>query len=150
MALFRVADALARKQRRPARLRHVSLRSEPKTGCHPASTKAEQIAALVYASFCGTVRSLFHSILHPSLRTRPSDAQTCLDALAGPPSRPLPNCCFRPSQKSLNFLAIYQFGVLVLLPRGSFTRTHFGSTSRTVKLRYLARKKLPLLPPRLP
>lgn len=31
--------------------------------------------------------------------------------------------------------ATWQFGVLVL-PRGSFTRTHFGSTSRTVKLRY--------------
>lgn len=73
-------------------------------GCHPASTKAEQIAALVYASFCGTVRSLFHPILHPSLRTRPSDAQTYLDALAGPPSRLLPDCCLSPSQKSLNSL----------------------------------------------
>lgn len=42
---------------------------------------------------------------------------------------------FRLPRSRLILCATWQFGVLVL-PRGSFTRTHFGSTSRTVKLRY--------------
>lgn len=134
VALFRVAEALAREQLKPARLRHVSLRSEPKVG--PNSTKAEQIAALVYASFCGTVWSLFHSILHPNLQTRPSDAQTTsTHLLVHPLGRCLTAAHCLPRSRSIP-CAIWQFGVLVLLPRGSFTRTHFGSTSRTVKLRY--------------
>lgn len=129
--MFRVAEGLARKQPKPARLRHVSLRSEPNTG--QRRNKSPPSSTLLFAVLSGA--SSTPSCTQAFERDPQTLKRTSTHLLVHPLGRRLTAAHCLPRSRLIP-CAIWQFGVLVLLPRGSFTRTHFGSTSRTVKLRY--------------